>query len=63
MHETVLANARREVPVRGEVVRTQIWRVPGSPRANSSVTGVEPKSEAMEKYAIVAVVKMTTAIW
>lgn len=39
---------------------TQIWRVP-SP-LNSTSTGVQPRSEAIEKYAKAPVVNTTMAI-
>lgn len=42
--------------------RTQICRVVPSGR-NSVRMGVEPRSEAMEKYEIVVVKRTMTAIW
>ena len=40
---------------------TQIWRVEPT-SLNSTCTGVEPRSEAIEKYDRLIVVKTTTAI-
>lgn len=44
-------------------IHTQIWRVPAPPRWNCAVMGVAPRSDAMEKYDMVAVVRTMTAIW